>query len=515
MQNASTISFELDRESETPLYAQIRDRISAAIDAEVLRPGDRIPAVTTLAEQLGVTASTVLRAFEDLVRDRLLVARVGRGTFVTERPCESGRQRTVGSGPGSPVPRAAADDTEHATEVRRLRMGASSSLDALMTLTERPGLIRFTSGVPDPALVEDGLLRRLTQEVASGDEDPFKGYSPPGGMPELREAVAERLRSAGPSIGPEQVLITSGSQQAIAILAQSALESGRRVVVEMPCYMGIPRAFGAVGHWVETVTRDAEGPLPDDLAACSRPEQPPLLYLCPELHNPQGTDLSPSRREVLGRWATEQDALLVADEIFHDLRFEGSAPPSLLTGDTAGRTVVVGSLSKSFMCGLRIGWLVADREQVRSLIALKRAMDIGCPPLTQAIAARLLRSGAYDTHLEQVRTAYRERRDATIEALEAQMPDGVTWTRPPGGFHMWLELPEGHSSVALLLLAVERGVAFIPGPQLDVDHRFTAGLRLSYGSLEPGQIADGIERLAGAVRRLLRHTPVAASMELI
>ena len=162
-----------------------------------------------------------------------------------------------------------------------------------------------------------------------------------------------------------------------------------------------------------------------------------------------GTDLSSQRQDMLVKWAEEQNSLLIADEIFHDLRFENPSPPSLLTGAGPERTVVVGSLSKSFMCGLRIGWLVTSPERVRSLVALKRAIDIGCPPLMQGIALSLLRSGEYDTHLLRARDHYRVRRDAAIEALGRFMPDGVTWTTSAGGFHMWIELPVGYSSIAL------------------------------------------------------------------
>jgi 2-aminoadipate transaminase len=206
-------------------------------------------------------------------------------------------------------------------------------------------------------------------------------------------------------------------------------------------------------------------------------------------------------------WAQEEDALLLADEIFHDLRFEKKPPPSLL--ETAGpeRTVAVGSVSKSFMCGLRIGWLVSSAERVRSLVTLKRSMDLGCPPLMEGIALSLLESGAYDAHTARARAVYKARRDATLEALEQYMPEGVTWTRPEGGFHMWVELPKGYSSIALFLLAVERGVAIVPGPHHDVDHRFMNAFPLRYGMLKEEEIHEGVALLADAMKTLLKEPP--------
>jgi 2-aminoadipate transaminase len=334
----------------------------------------------------------------------------------------------------------------------------------------------------------------------------YQEYNDVMGIRALREAIAQRFRKNGVQVAPDQILITSGSQQAVALLAQAASENHQRVICETPCYTGITNAFGAFGHWVETVVRDSEGPVPERLQRF-RDGKPSLFYLCPELHNPMGTDINPERRAVLVDWAREQNIILVADEIFHDLRFEGSSPATLLSEIGIQETVVIGSLSKSFMTGLRIGWLIASPERVRSLVALKRAMDIACPPFMQGIALSLLRTGEYDAHLLKVREHYRLRRDTALEALDRFMPDGVSWTVPQGGFQMWVELPAGYSSIALFLLAIERGVAFIPGPMQDINHRFTHAFRFCYGSVEPDQITEGIELLADAVKELLEEPP--------
>ncbi|MCP4690837.1 MAG: PLP-dependent aminotransferase family protein [Desulfobacterales bacterium] len=457
-----------------------------------------------MARDLGVTQTTIRRAFEDLTKAGLVDSHVGRGTFVLDREAAV---EEPGAGAVQHA-RASADpvDPEFMLAARRLRMGIAKSLDALTVLTERPGLIHFTSGVPDPALASDGVLERLTRDAFKAGQRLYSEYIPPPGLRELREALAERFRQSGREVTPDQILITSGSQQAISILAQSALESRRRVICETPCYMGIPKAFGALGHWVESVPRDIEGPLPERLNRF-RDGAPSVLYLCPELHNPMGVDISPARRAMLLDWTREQKALLIADEIFHDLYFEAPDAPGLLTEVGPDQTVVIGSLSKSFMCGLRIGWMVSSAERIQSMGVLKRAMDIGCPSLMQGIALSLLRTGEYDVHLEKARRHYQDRRDAMLKALKLHMPEGVVWTTPKGGFHMWVELPAGYSSIVLFLLAIERGVAFFPGPQMDIDHRFVNAFRLSYGSLEINQIQEGIELLGGAVKDLLKDPP--------
>ncbi len=507
------LGIKLDKKAPRPLYEQLRDAILSAIESGQLKPGDRLPAATSMARQLRVTQSTIRRAIADLAKAGRVSSHVGRGTFVTD---PKSAPSSVGVH-GDPHPQAQAFAAPvHSVSleaVRQVRMGVARSLDALGALAAKPGLIRFVSGIPPMDSMREDLIADSMRHVLKNGQSAIAGCGPAAGLDELRQAVANRLTSDGVTVAPEQVLITNGSQQAIWLLAQAAKENNQQVICEMPCYMGIARAFGGAGHWVESIARDSEGPLVEQLES-RRFERPPALYLCPQLHNPMGTDLHPARREKLIAWARRAEATLISDEIFRDIRFEGAAPPSLIA-DAPERTFVVGSLSKSFMPGLRIGWLIAPANRVREFSQMKRAMDIGCPPLTQALAAEILRSGEYDDHIRRMQRLYRIRRDATLQALKQHMPKQVTWTHPPGGFHMWVTLPEGYSSLALFVLAVERGVAISPGPQHDIDHRFVNCFRLSYGSLRPEQIAEGIKNLAEALSELLRHPPTDAALSAL
>ncbi|MFC1535483.1 PLP-dependent aminotransferase family protein [Thermodesulfobacteriota bacterium] len=499
------INIKTDRDSDQPIYAQIRDAVIKAIKEGSLNPGDRLPAVTAFAKMVGVTHSTIRRALKDLIASGHVVSHVGRGTFVDD-PFAPERETKDGKTPlkSHPSPQVSHEFTLAA---RRLRMGITKSLEDLMDLARRPGLISFTAGIPDPGIMEPGTLDRLVKDALKAGQETYQVYGGPAlGMTALREILTSRFKQDGINISPDQILITSGSQQAVSIVAQAALENKQRIICETPCYMGIPNAFGALGHWVESAPRDWEGPIPDRLNHFND-KKPSVFYLCPELHNPMGTDISPERQTMLIKWSREQDVEIIADEIFHDLRFEGPAPVSIFSEAGTGNVVVIGSLSKSFMLGLRIGWLITSPEKIRSFVSLKRAMDLGCPPLMQGIALSLLRSGEYDIHLEKAHEHYRLRRDTAIETLEREMPDGVTWTLPKGGFHMWLELPNGYSSIALFLHAIERGVAFFPGPMQDVDHRFINAFRLSYGSVTPEEIEKGVKLLADAVKALIKEPP--------
>ncbi len=498
------IEISLDRDADRPLYAQIREGIRQQIDQKRLSVGDKLPTVSQFAKEVGVTQATIRRAYEDLIKEGLLGSHVGRGTFVCDPSHVMEAKQGVGT--GSLAKSMDLADTEFLMAARRLRMGIAKNLDDLMILSRRPGLISFTSGIPDPGFIEDGILQHLALETLKKGQIPFQDYGETLGMHDLREEIARRYSEPSRKITPDQVLITNGSQQAVSVLAQAALESSQRVICETPCYMGIPRAFGAMGHWVESVQRDKDGPIPDRLLRFGD-DRRTLFYTCPELHNPMGTDISASRLKIISDWARETNATIIADQIFHDIRFEDSKPSSFLSELGPEKTIVIGSLSKSYMCGLRVGWMISSRECIRSIVSLKRAMDISCPPLMQGIAFSLLKSGIYDDHLIKVRQYYQERSTVLLEALKKHMPDGITWTEPKGGFHMWLELPKGYSSIVLYLLAIEKGVAIAPGPTMDVDHRFVNGLRLSYAPLSLKEIKEGVELLSLAVKKLLKEPP--------
>ena len=255
---------------------------------------------------------------------------------------------------------------EFALAARRLRMGIARSLDDLNILMQRPGLIRFTAGVPDPAIADPRVLERCTLEALGHGQQAYQNYAEAQGLPALRACIAERYQRKGMSISPREILITNGSQQGIALMAQFALENHLRVLLETPCYMGIANSFGAIGHWVESIPRDAEGPVLERLLRFT--DRPGLLYLCNEMHNPMGIDLGAERRAAVVEWAASTHSILLADEIFTDLRLDGAAPSSLLAEGGRADVVVVGSLSKSFMPGLRIGWLIAPAERISSLL---------------------------------------------------------------------------------------------------------------------------------------------------
>jgi DNA-binding transcriptional MocR family regulator len=492
-----------DKNSTTPLYIQIRDDLRAAILSGKLAVGEKLPPVTALAEEKDVTAATIRRALQDLTDEGLITSHVGRGTFVAD-PAMQG-ETEAGEDTGIAARKRIAG--ESAIAARKLRQSVTQSLNEMLNLAHRPGVIAFTRGIGDPDTVEKDILTRLAQKTLSGGEEMFRDTGDPRGLLSLRRSIARLYDEQGLDISPDQILVTSGSQQAVALVAQQAAENGSPILCETPCYTGVTNAFSAFGLDVETVGRDADGPeisrIPPQWNA-----EGSVFYLCPVLHNPSGTDISATRQKEIAAWARDNHVTILSDEIFRDLHPAGSQPPSFLKSPGPDRSIVLGSLSKSFISGLRVGWIVTSEERVRSLTRIKKAMDLGCPPLMQGIAQAFLDDEAgYAAHREKIRAHYGRLRDATLAALEAHMPSRASWSRPQGGFQLWVTLPQGFSSVELFLRCVERGVAFLPGPLQDINNRFMNSFRLCYGSLTDAEITEGIRRLGETIREYLDETP--------
>ncbi len=511
------IQIAIDKKAEKPLYCQIRDQLEEAIRSGALKAGDKLPAVSALAKEIGVTQATIRRALEDLSKAGRTRCHVGRGTFIegdgspVEVATGTGARGADHPGAGGDIPaplgrRSVNADIKHAAQ--RLKRGIHKGLKDLLSLSCKSGHIhfRFASGIPDHRQGYDDLFRRAVEETVRDNALRYIEHGDCQGLVELRSEIAGRYRDRGIEVAPEEVLITNGAQQGASIVAQDAFERRLITLCETPCFQGIPETFQVQGNWVETIDRDPEGPQPGQLARYAK-SGTCLLYMCPELHNPTGFDISNARMKEVGRWARDSQSVLLGDEIFHDLRFEGTPPVSAIQSAGKKNGIVISSMSKSLLSGLRVGWLVTSAERIQDYVTYKRLMDQACPPMMQGVVLTLLQSGEYDAHLKRIRGLYLERRNLMIECLEQMMPDEVTWSRPDGGFAVWVTLPEGYSSIALLLSAMERGVSFFPGPIFDMDQRFVNCFRLSYAWTDQDQIAEGVEILADTVKELLSSPP--------
>ena len=383
----------------------------------------------------------------------------------------------------------------------RLRDVASSPVREILALTQQPGVISFAGGLPAPELFDaPGLREAFAAALADDAYGRTLQYSTTEGDPALRAAIAARLRLRGLPTEADDVLVTSGSQQALTLIAAVLIEPGDAVLVEEPSYLAALQCFQMAGARVVPVPCDDDGLDPDALAALVRREQPKLLYTVPTFHNPTGRTLPLERRAALAQAAGRLGLWIVEDDPYGELRYRGEpiAPVASLDG-AQERTIALSTLSKVLVPGLRIGWLRAPAALRRALVVAKQAADLHTSTIDQAAAAHWLAHCDLDAHIAGLRAVYAPRRDALLDVLAETLPDGSRWTRPDGGMFVWVRLPDGWDADALLKHALQRDVAFVPGWPFFPAVPDRATLRLSFTTHTEAEIAEGLGRLAAAV----------------
>ncbi|MBQ0984940.1 PLP-dependent aminotransferase family protein [Streptomyces sp. F63] len=384
---------------------------------------------------------------------------------------------------------------------RRAASVGSSPVREILALTARPEVISFAGGLPAPELFDAEGLRAAYDHVLAEAPQRVLQYSTTEGDPALRAAVADRLGVRGLPTGPDDLLITAGSQQALTLLATTLLEPGDTVLVEDPTYLAALQCFGLAGARVVPVPSDEDGVDPDALEERVARERPKALYLVPTFQNPTGRTLPAGRRQAVADTARRHGLWIVEDDPYGELRFEGSSVPWIASlGAAADRTVLLGSFSKIMAPGLRLGWLRAPAALRRACVIAKQALDLHSSTVDQAAAARYLADADLDAHLARVRAAYRTRRDALLDGLPSALPDGSTWNRPGGGMFLWVRLPGGHDATALLREAVAHDVAYVPGAPFHAGPPDPATLRMSFTTHTPEEIREGLLRLAKVFR---------------
>lgn len=375
----------------------------------------------------------------------------------------------------------------------------SSAIREILKLTDRPGIISMAGGLPSPLTFPIDAFESACQTVLQRDGAAALQYSTTEGLPALRQAVADFLPW---QVDPEQVLIVSGSQQALDLIGKIFLDKGSRVLVERPTYLGALQAFAPMEPIPVGVASDEEGMLVDDFAAQvgTGADKARFAYVLPNFQNPTGRTMSEARRQALVDKARELDIPLLEDNPYGDLRFEGESPLPLAARNPEG-VFYMGSFSKVLAPGLRLGFVVAPKSVYAKLVQAKQAADLHSPSFNQRLVAEVMKDGFLQKHIPTIRTLYKNQRDAMLRALEREMTGlNVTWTRPVGGMFLWVQLPEGMDAEKLLPLAVERGMAFVPGAPFFPDRPQRNCLRLSYVTVSPEQIAQGITALAAAIR---------------
>lgn len=383
-----------------------------------------------------------------------------------------------------------------------------SVIRELLKLTRPGNVISFAGGLPDPATFPIADLQEVMCEVLATRGRTALQYATTEGDPVLRDELVRWMAKDGIKAGCDDVLITTGSQQALDIVGRVLLDPGDVIVVELPTYLGGLQAFRTYGVEMIGVPQDDDGINVVALhGALTRLRQegrrPKFLYAVPDFQNPSGITWSRGRRERLLELAGEFDTLVIEDNPYREIRFLGSAPPPITSLDTEGRTLYLSTFSKTLAPGLRIGWIAGPQPLISRCVTLKQAMDLCGPALTQAMAAVLLERGTLLERLPAVVGLYRRKRDVMLDALTREMPEGVSWTRPEGGLFLWVRLPEGMDAGAMLKVALdEEAVAYVPGQPFHADGSGRNTLRLNFSYPSEAQITEGIARLG----RIVRHS---------
>ncbi|WP_035857421.1 PLP-dependent aminotransferase family protein [Cryptosporangium arvum] len=459
----------VDPESGVPLYRQLEQWFADAIRSGALPPGSRLPSTRALAADLGVSRVTVSTAFAELHGSGLVVAAVGSGTRV------------------APVLPTAA------------RRAPTPWDDAWAGRPPEPDVIAFT-GVGDPAAYPVAEFGRTVRQVLAREGAAALSYAPdPAGDPSLRRTVTQLLASQGIGVPPESVLITSGSQQALALVCQVLVRPGDTVLVEEPTYDLALRLLRTVGANLVGVPVDEHGIRVDRLAEVLPGSK--LLYVTPNFQNPTGATLSAPRRRELLHLARAHDVPVFEDDFAGDLRYSGRAIPAIKSLDDRGHVLYAGTFSKLLMPGLRIGYLVVDGPLRPELVEAKQVTDLGTSLLLQRALDRFVTIGRYQANLRRTTRLYRERRDTLKQALEDHLP-GATFTVPAGGLFTWVELPPGVRSDELLVAARDRGVDLASGERFYLDPADGLGhVRLNFAVQPPARITEGIARLGHSQRK--------------
>lgn len=481
---------QLERASRQPLVEQIVRHYRSAIQHGRLRPGDRMPTIRDVAQRLKVTRNTVQEAYRRLALTGLVASTVGRGTQVTGTP-DDGPQSLL-----SPAAQAVRRQSETAPQVPAMPPGTEVQAN-------------FAELLPDTDQFPVDAFRSSLERVMRARGGDLLNYGHPAGDPELRALLASRREGADTPCTPEEILITSGAQQGIDLVLRTFAAPGDAVAVPVPSYHVLFGLLAAHGLELVPIPTDASGM---DLAELERVLARPgvrLLYLMPTFHNPTGRTLDLAQREELMRVVQKTRVPVLEDEFQRELRVEGEPLPFLRDLDRRKLTITQRTFSKGLFPGARTGWVQASPQILSSMVALKRVADLETSPLLQAALVDFLRSGALDDHLEQVSGELRERHRAMQSALAECMPEGVRWSRPEGGFALWLEGPPGMDGDRVADLAARRGVMVTPGRVFDPQAQPSPCLRLSLSRVTPPQIRAGIEILAGVVNeQIARANPL-------
>ena len=380
-----------------------------------------------------------------------------------------------------------------------------SEIRDLLKLTRQPGVISFGGGLPSPETFPVGELEEITCELLRKKGAVALQYGPTEGEVSLREEIAAWMSREKSGVTVDNILVTSGSQQGLDLVAKVFLDPGDIVLMELPSYIGGLQAFSAYRAKMVGVPQDDEGMKTDLLAKtlarlAKKGRKPKFIYVVPDFQNPSGVTMTVERRKRVLELAHEYEVPIIEDSPYRDLRFTGTSVPMIFSLDKENYVIALGTFSKLLCPGLRLAWITAPSEWMERMIVAKQSMDLSSPIFTQLMVAEYLKRGLLPQQIEKIRRLYARKRDVMLNALERFMPEGVEWTKPEGGLFLWVKLPKKMSASDLFPKAVENKVAYVVGSAFHCNGKGQDTMRLNFSYPTEEQIDEGIRRLAKMIR---------------
>lgn len=386
----------------------------------------------------------------------------------------------------------------------RLSNIRASEIRELLKLTERPEVISFAGGLPASELFPIQEIKEVNDYVLDCCGEQALQYTTTEGFQPLRRWIAERMNSRlGRSFDEDNIMITHGSQQALDLTGKVFLEEGDVVLCESPTYLAAISAFRAYGCRFAEVETDEDGMVISRLEkALEENPEAKLIYIVPDFQNPTGRTWSLARRRQLAELSAKYNVVVIEDNPYGELRYEGDFLPSVKSFDKEGNVLCTGTFSKIFCPGYRIGWIAGEKEVIRKYVLVKQGVDLQCNTVAQMVISSFLEKYDIDAHIDKIREVYHRRRDAAVDSIERFFPDNIKYTKPEGGLFLWVELDRKVNTTKLLEKCLEQDVAFVPGDSFYPNSGKTNTMRINFSNTQEEKIVEGIRRIGNAIRAL-------------
>lgn len=385
---------------------------------------------------------------------------------------------------------------------KRINELKASEIREILKITQNPEVISFAGGLPAPELFPIDEINAMSSKVLMEEGMEALQYTTTEGYKPLRQWISKRMNTTlGTDFDEDNIVITHGSQQALDLSGKVFLDEGDIVLCESPTYLAAITAFRAYGCQFIEVPTDEDGMIIEELVKILQTtKKVKLIYAIPNFQNPTGRTWNLDRRKKIATVANTYNIILMEDNPYGELRFEGDFLPSIQSFDTNGNILSTGTFSKTFCPGFRIGWIAGDKEIIRKYVLVKQGVDLQCNTFVQMIIAKYLENYNIDTHIQKIRDVYKKRRDILIETMEKEFPKDISYTKPSGGLFAWVTLPQYMDARTILEACIEEKVAFVPGDSFfpNGDHPNT--LRINYSNMPENRIVLGVQRMAKVIK---------------